>query len=684
MLWLDLETYSETPISHGTDRYADNAEIMLAAYAFDDGDVELLDFTDRDQYEALQLIMDMACNRGHQVCIHNSFFDRTVLDKRGFYLPVEEITDTMVIALQHGLPGSLDKLCEIFKLDEDVAKIKDSKKLINLFCKPRPKKQKLRRATRLTHPAEWEQFKMYARHDITAMRAVYKKLPKFNDERELWQLDQKINDRGVCIDRELVEAAIATMNMEKKRLDEKAGKLTDGAVRSALQRDALLRYIFEELEVGLEDLRASTVEEMLKNGHNYPPELLELLANRLSVSNTSTAKYNTLQRATGLDGQLRGTLQFCGANRTGRWSGKLFQPQNLKRQTMKPERIRAATEATKGRCLDLFEPDVMEALSQIMRGAIVARPGRKLVVADLSNIEGRVLAWLAGERWKLKAFEQFDLGQGPDLYKVAAGRILAKPPEQVTGEERQAVGKVSELALGYQGGVGAFLTFAMAYGLDLEELAQKARKGLPKEALQAAENLYDFMLEKKMTKGLPRDLWIAIDGIKQAWRMAHEAIVAFWERFEVAAGRAIEDYRTVYKVGEHLTVVRKNHWLLVTLPSGRSLCYASPRVENGKITYWGVNQYTRKWSRIGTYGGKLAENACQAVARDVMAHGMLLAEPAGYEIALTVHDELVTDAPDIEEYSAKELAALMSRNPSWAKGLPLAAGGFESYRYRKG
>jgi DNA polymerase bacteriophage-type len=230
--------------------------------------------------------------------------------------------------------------------------------------------------------------------------------------------------------------------------------------------------------------------------------------------------------------------------------------------------------------------------------------------------------------------------------------------------------------------VGAFLTFATAYGLDLEELAQKARQGLPRPALQAAEGLYDFMLEKKMTKGLPRDLWIAIDGIKQAWRMAHEATVDLWGELEQAARDAIEYPTMAFNVG-HLNLRRSGNWLRMILPSGRSLCYASPRVEKDKITYWGVNQYTRKWSRIGTYGGKLAENACQAVARDVMAHGMLLAENAGYEIALTVHDELVTDAPDNEEYSAKELSALMSRNPSWAKGLPLAAGGFESYRYRK-
>jgi DNA polymerase bacteriophage-type len=682
VFYLDLETFSDVPITHGTDRYADRAEIMLAAYAFDDNSTLLIDFTSEARPEDLQSVIDYAIVNKHMVCIHNSFFDRTVLNKRGFYLPVEWIVDPMVIALQHGLPGSLDKLCDILRVPAELAKIKDAKPLINLFCKPRPKKQRLRRATRLTHPEKWEEFKRYARLDIEAMRAVYKRLPKFNDERELWQLDQKINDRGVCIDTTLVEAAIATMNEEKRRLDERADKLTDGALRSALQRDATIRYILEAFDVPMEDLRASTVEAMIAD-ENYPPELRDLLANRLSISNTSTAKYNALHRATGLDGRLRGTLQFCGANRTGRWSGKLFQPQNLKRQTMKPERIRAATEATIGRCLDLFEPDAMEALSQIMRGAIVAAPGRKLVVSDLSNIEGRVLAWLAGERWKLKAFEQFDLGQGPDLYKVAAGRILAKPPEQVTAEERQAVGKVSELALGYQGGVGAFLTFATAYGLDLEDLAQKARQGLPRDALQAAEGLYDFMLEKKLTKGLPRDLWIAIDGIKQAWRKAHGYTTVLWGSLEVAARWAIENPGVQYPAG-HLILIRNGNWLRMILPSGRSLCYASPRVEDDKLTYWGVNQYTRKWSRIGTYGGKLAENACQAVARDVMAHGMLLAEPAGYAIVLTVHDELVTEAPDNEEYSAKELSRLMATNPAWAKGLPLAAGGFEAKRYRKG
>ena len=693
MLFLDLETYSETPIKCGTHRYAENVEIMVTAFAFDDDPVVVLDHTLPDaealdqSWRTTQNVIRFALKSGHPICIHNSHFDRTVMRHNGFDLKTEYIVDPMVIAMQHGLPGGLDKLCKIYKIPDEIAKSQEGKSLINLFCKPRPAKQKLRRATRLTHPEKWAEFLEYARLDIEAMRAVYKKLPRFNDERELWHLDQRINDRGVQIDMDLVRGALIEVERAKAKLHVDTEEMTAGELKSMLQRDAALQYIFETFGVPMDDLRASTIEAMLDND-NYPPELIELLRVRLKVSTTSTAKYAALERSVSKDGRLRGTLQFCGAQRTRRWAGRLFQPQNLPRPTLKPDMIEAGIEAMKVGCADLITDNVMELASSALRGTIIAAPGKKLVVADLSNIEGRVLAWLAGEQWKLDAFAAFDRGEGHDLYALAYARSFGVKPEAVmankaAGGDWRQVGKVQELALGYEGGVGAFLTFAAAYGLDLQELATKAWPALPVAAQSAARQLHGFMTKRDQLHGLEKDVWLALDGIKQAWRLAHPATQRLWKLAEESCKIAIQYPGTDVPIGKHLKVRKDGAWLRIILPSGGSLCYAAPTIEDGKIRYMGINQYSRRFERISTYGGKLVENCTQAVARDVMAAGMLAAEPAGYEILLTVHDELITETPDSEEYSSDELARLMTQPLPWSRGLPLAAGGFEAYRYKK-
>ena len=682
-LFLDLETFCETPISHGTHRYAETVEITVAAWAWDDGDVHLGDFTREDA--DLAAFYESVINPADRVVIHNSQFDRTVLRHSGIDLPADKIIDTMVIARAHSLPGSLGQLCDILQIPTDQAKDKRGKSLIQLFCKPRPKKQKIRRATAKTHPKEWQEFLDYARLDIEAMRAVYKKLPKWNlteAERELWLLDQKINDRGVCIDMQLVCSAIAAVDRAQEGLAEDAHRLTDGAVQAATQRDAMLRHILEAHGVELENLRGSTVEQLLEDD-NLHPDLRELLSVRLQASTTSTAKYKALDRAVSSDGRLRGTLEFCGAGRTGRWSGRLFQPQNIARGTVKDEELELGIEAMKADIADVIAPNVMELASSAIRGCIIAPPGKKLVVADLSNIEGRVLAWLAGETWKLKAFADFDRGIGADLYKLAYARSFRVEPDTVTKDQRQ-IGKVQELAMGYEGGVGAFITFATAYGIDLDELAQRARPALGAGLIAEAEDAHEwFKKQKRSTHGLERETWVVIDGIKRAWRYAHPNTTVFWRDLAEAARSAIGMPGQSASCG-HLKLVKRGAWLLIGLPSGRSLCYPGARVENdGSISYMGINQYSRRWERLKTYGGKLAENVTQAVARDVMAAGMTKAEAHGYGVVLSVHDELICETPDDLLYSAQGLADLMSIAPPWAEGLPLAAAGFETHRYRK-
>ncbi len=683
-LWIDFETYSEVPITHGTHVYAAGAEIMLCAWALDDGPVDVWDCTD----ELLEMPTELQAALsapGTEVWAHNSHFDRTVMMASWGQTPSPiHWRDTMVQALSHGLPGGLGVLCDILQVPTDKAKDKEGRTFIQLFCKPRPATSKIRRCTRETHPAEWARFVEYAGLDIHAMREVHKRLPTWNykgAELALWHLDQRINDRGVAIDMDLVKSAIDAVELAQKGLAERTLEMTDGQVASATKRDALLLHVLESYGVDLPDLQMATIERRIADP-DLPPELKELLAIRLQASTTSTSKYKTLLKGTSADGRMRGTLQFNGAARTGRWAGRLVQFQNLPRPVLELEQIESGIDALKAGCADLVVDNVMELTSSAIRSCIVAPKGKKLVVADLANIEGRDQAWLAGEDWKLQAFRDYDSGSGPDLYKLAYSKSFAVKPEAVTKDQRQ-VGKVQELALGYEGGVGAFVTFAAAYGIDLEDLARKVLPVAPGWALNEASGFYDWTVKQgRATFDLSRDAFVACDATKRGWRNAHPNIHALWGELKEAAINAIEQPGETFTC-RRLKLRRDGSWLRIGLPSGRALCYPSPQVIDGAVTYMGMNQYSRKWSRLKSYGGKLFENVCQAVARDVMTANMPLIEAAGYEIVLTVHDEVICEAPDSSEFNSNHLASLLAANPIWALDMPLAAAGFETYRYRK-
>ena len=680
-LYLDLETYSKTPITHGTHAYAADAEILLVACAWDDEPVQVLDYANNEA--SVTALMANLTLPDVTVVIHNSHFDRTVLRHAwGIDIPAERIHDTMVQALSHGLPASLGMLCEVLGLPADKAKDKDGKRLINLFCKPQGINRKIARATRDTHPAEWERFKAYAASDIEAMRAVMERMPNYNmsqTEMALWQLDQRINDRGVAIDMDLVHAAIRAVDQAQGDLTAQSLELTDGRVANTTQGAALRLHILENYAVDMPDLQMATVEKTL--AMDIDPALKELLRVRLQASSTSTAKYRVLARGTSADKRLRGLLQFNGAARTGRWAGRLFQPQNLPRPSLKQDAIDAGIEAMLAGCAHLTTDNVMELASSAIRSCIVAPPGKKLVVADLSNIEGRDQAWLANEEWKLKAFREFDEGIGPDLYKLAYSKSFGTTPDKVTKDQRQ-VGKVQELALGYEGGVGAFATFAGVYGINLDELADKVLANASRGLVNAADNYFSFVIKEKRPRyGLSDDAFVACDVLKRAWREAHPNITSYWAQLKNAVIRAINMRgSTVVTLGLKIT---STSWLRIVLPSGRSLVYPHPKLVDGAITYMGVDQFTRKWTRISTHGGKLFENLCQAVARDVMAANMPRIEAAGYQIVLTVHDEIIAEAPDQPVFNADHLASLLATNPDWAPDMPLAAAGFETYRYRK-
>lgn len=691
-LWFDCETFSECELhGHGTHAYAEHpsTEITVAQWAIDDGEPVVEDITSTGvcSYELQALLEDPTVT----IVAHNSAFDRTILRRCwGIDVPVERWQDTMIKALAHGLPGGLEKVGEALGLADEHLKDKRGRELIQLFCKPRPRNHTLRRATRETHPKEWAEFLEYSRQDIVSMREADRKLPAWNyraghAELALWHLDQRINDRGFAVDVELARAAIAAVAQEQARLKAETVEATNGLVSSPSRRDALLAFILAEYGVDLPDMKADTLRRRIEDP-DLPDGVRLLLSIRLEATKASTAKYKALLKAVSADGRLRNTMQFAGAQRTARWAGRLFQPQNMPRPTpdFDEEQQELGVAALKGGFASEVFGDVMQLTANAVRGCIVAAPGKKLCIADLSNIEGRGLAFLAGERWKLQAFRDFDRGEGADLYKLTYARSFNILVELVDKAMRQ-IGKVMELGLGYEGGVAAFLTFAAVYNMDLDALADAVWEAASPEALARATDMLAWFREKRLsTHGLPDRLWIACETLVLAWRDAHPATKALWGAARDGVTFAIQHPGQQVKIGQHLIARRDGNWLRIRLPSGRYLCYTSPQVDDkGQISYMGVDQYTRRWKRVKTYGGKIIENCTQAFARDILAHNMPAIEAEGYPIVLSVHDELLTETPDTDAFSHHRLAELMSTTPPWAQGIPLAAAGFETTRYRK-
>ena len=682
VLFLDTETYCETPINNGTFAYIEKVETMIMTYAIDEGAVRAWDLT-ADSLMPADLKASLS-NASIEVVFHNSMFDRNVLQRSpGVVIPISRIHDTMARARAHSLPGGLGKLCEVLGVSVDQSKDKAGRSLIQLFCKPRPLNNKLRRATRLTHPKEWAEFIEYAKQDVEATRAIYKKLPKWNFqgfERAFWEVDAKINERGVAVDLELVGAAMRAIERTANELSRQTAEATNNAVQKTTQRDRLLEYIEAAYGVKFPDMTSTMVEKAL-NDDSIPQGLHDLLALRAEASQSSTAKFKKFKIATSNDGRLRGMFEYCGASRTGRSSGRVVQLHNLALPTMKKEEIEIGIAALKADCADLLFPSAMTLASNAVRGCLIPSQGNKFVVADLSNIEGRVCAWLAGEAWKLDAFRAFDAGTGADLYKLAYARPFRIKPEEVDKHQR-SIGKVMELMLQYAGGVGAFVTGANVYGVDLEDLADRAWDSIPANVSAEAQNMWEWAGKEKRQLGLSERVFVVCDSLKRMWRAAHPAIVRFWADVEEAVHLAIDTPGKAWLAGR-VCVQRDGAWLRIVLPSGRALCYPAMRRDNKGLSYAGINPCSRQWGRVWTYGGKLVENITQAVARDVLICGIMNAEKAEYPVVIHVHDEIICDVPDLPDYTAEELSRLMTTNIPWAEGLPLAAAGFEAYRYRK-
>ena len=727
--WADTETKSLVDLkSRGTAVYAEDpsTDIQLFSYAFDEGPVSVWS---KEDGEPMPYDLKAAfANPNVIFWFHNAWFDRSIIENvLKIKLPIQRYRCSMAMALSHGLPASLDKLGEALGIREDARKVKDGKRLVLKFCKPKKLKDgTLRWYKPQTDPDDWARYIEYCRTDTAAMREIVRKIPKWNYpgsdfERKLWFMDQTINSRGMLIDLDLANSATEAIADTQKQLAKSTNEMTDGEVETAGQRDAMLEHILTHYGIELADMQKATIIK-LKDAESTPQPLRELLQVRLSTCTTSSAKYKGIVRYTSKDSRIKGTIQFAGASRTLRDGGRTpCQPQNLpSRGLLAEDQVKLGITALKYGIAELVGFDVMHLASSALRYLIAAKPDHKLVVSDLSNIEGRVLSYLAGEQWKLDAFADFDAGMGDDLYKLAYAKAFCVPVESVTKDQRQN-GKILELACGYGGGVGAFVTFALSFGINLDELADVVTPTLPDDVRKEAESFYDWLdsmdigaakkkakkagcdnwqdyYEPGSTLGLPRKTHIAVDCLKRLWRRAHPATVKFWKDTDDAVRKAISVPNVNFHFGK-CYARRSGKWVRIVLPSGHNLCYPGMHVNSeNKIMFKGVDQYTRKWQLIGTYGPRLVENMVQGFSRDIFKFGQLAADGEGYSVILPVHDELVCEVPNVilpvhdelvcqvpntVDYTVGRLEQIMATVPPWANGLPLAAKGFEDYRYHK-
>lgn len=717
-LWNDAETFSTLDLKAvGTYRYATHptTELLLVSWAIDGGTVQEWSPAEGEPIPAELLAAYLNADTR---TAHNSAFDRNVIPRclcrMGIISAAEEAwllnprgwRCTMVKALTHALPADLDTLGKVLGLPVDQAKLADGKKLISRFCKPAPSNHKADRYDHTTHPELWAKFKQYAHNDVVAMRECDRRMPDWNlrsRELELWFLDQKINDRGFYADRALVDAAVTATDQEKAILAHRFVELTGGTVAKPSQRAQFQQFMVVKHGINLENTQKGT---LLAAQSQLPPdsEAHELLEIALQSNKSSTSKYARIQGAIGEDSRFRGGLQFAGAGRTRRWGGRGFQPQNLpSRGLPKAEQVDVYIDAVKAGIHTSVFDKLMWYGSAALRGVVTAQKGRHIVAADLSNIEGRILAWVAGEDWKVQAFRDYDAGTGPDLYNVTANMITGVDPWNVPKSMRNAFGKVPDLASGYQGGAAGYQTFARAYNIQMADYWDTIQQSVDAAHItKARSNLRKAWARAQITSlGISELEWLASETCKLAWRARHPATVGFWYALQDAAIRAIDFPGSTHEV-TRLKISCRDHaghkWLQILLPSGNRLCYFHPQVlrtvtvdeDTGKertnvaITYWGLASEDggpRVWNRSFTHGGKLTGNVCQTLARDLLGYNLPAIETAGYDIVTTVHDEVVAEADETMDEAL--MVQLLATNPPWADGLPLAAAGFSAPRYKK-
>ena len=642
-LFLDIETFSSADISKtGAFRYmeAPDFDIMLIAYAWDDGPVQLLELNDSGDRAEFDLLANTLTDPNVVKVAHNSAFERAAFSRwLKEDMPPEQWEDTMIMAAYNGLPLSLDDAGAALKLKDQ--KIKEGTLLINYFCKPcKPTIANGGRTRNLPEhaPDKWERFCEYCRRDVEVAQAIYYKLHRYpvtDFERQVWALDARINERGVMIDRELVESAIAVDEAFRAEHLKELQRLTGLQNPNSV---AQLKEWLEALGVSCESLNKATVTDLLgKTANRNVKRALEL---RQLLGKTSTKKYEAMTNAAGSDDRVRGMAQYYGAARTGRWAGRLVQVQNLPQNHL--DGIGTVREIVRARDLEALEmiyDSVPDVLSQLIRTALVAKPGHTFLVSDYAAIEARVIAWLAGEKWRMDVF-----AQGGDIYCSSASQMFKVPVVKhgVNGHLRQK-GKVAELACGYGGGVAALI----AFGAD--------KMGLSEDEMQ---------------------------DIVTQWRAASPTIPKLWRDVESAAKRALQCPGKTFTIQRGVKYRKDADALRCRLPSGRILTYWDARLDlDGSVCFMGQNQTTRKWEKTETWGGKLVENIVQAIARDCLAVAMVKLEAAGYPIVFTVHDEVVIEAPEGSRW--QDAAAIMGEPLDWAPDLLLRGDGYETKFYMK-
>lgn len=642
----DIETFSDVDLIRcGVYKYADspNFEMLLFAYAVDDGDVHIIDIAGGEELpeEIIQVIKSDTVVK----TAYNAQFERVCLSRylklpEGEYLNPQSWYCTAVQAAELALPLSLADVGSVLGLERQ--KMTEGKELIKYFCVPCKPTKSNGNCTR-NRPChdinKWETFKKYCMRDVDVERQIADKLkmyPISDEEHRLYVLDQIINDRGVLVDSELAEQAVKLNSIQTAVAVEQAYMITGLENPNSVTQ---LKQWLKEKGVEIESLSKKSVKSLADETDGDVSEMLKL---RLLMAKTSVKKYEAVIRSVCSDNRVHGMMRFCGANRTGRWSGNILQPQNLPQNHL-PDLTLARDIVKDGdfEMLDMMFGNVPNVLSELIRTVLIPKPNHRFIVADFSAIEARVLAWIAGEQWRIDTFKN-----GGDIYCASASKMFKVPVEKhgVNGELRQK-GKISELACGYGGSVGALKNMgAVEMGVQENEL-----------------------------QGLIND-----------WRNANPHIVRFWYEVGNAAMKAIKEKTTV-PLGK-LVFAYERGILFIRLPSGRRLSYIKPRIGTNRfggdsITYMGINS-AKKWDRLETFGGKLTENIVQGTARDLLANALINAANAGYDTVFHVHDEIICEVPN-GYGSVDELCKLMCIKPEWADGLPLNADGFECEYYKK-
>ena len=642
LLAIDIETYSDVDLTKcGVYAYCDSPqfEILLFAYAFDEEETEIIDLACGEHLP--QRVLDALEDTAVIKTAFNAAFERTCISKYlGKKLPPVSWQCTAVQSAMLALPLSLDGVGEVLNIKRK--KLKEGTDLVRFFsmpCKPTKANGGRTRNLPSDEPEKWTRFKAYCIRDVDAEREIRQKLRNYpipESEMRLYQMDQEINDRGILVDQELVANAILCDTQYKEAVTARAYELTGLENPNS---PAQIKGWLSDRGVEVDSLDKKAVKSMISDAEG---EVLEVLQLRLLMAKTSVKKYEAIERSVCSDGRCHGLLQFYGANRTGRWAGRLVQVQNLPQNHIAD--LELARNLVKDRQFDLIDllyDSTPGVLSELIRTAFIPKPGCRFIVADFSAIEARVLAWFSGEQWRLDTF-----AEGGDIYCASASQMFGVPVVKhgENGHLRQK-GKIAELALGYGGSVGALTSMgALEMGLEEEELQPLVNQ----------------------------------------WRASNPHITKFWWDVDAAAVKAVKERTSIsYK---NLCFTYRSGILFVTLPSGRNLSYIKPRMTQNRfgresLSYEGVGE-SKKWMRIETYGPKLVENIVQATARDLLALAMLRLRDAGYEIVMHIHDEAVLEVPDGVS-SVDEVCRMMSVAPDWAAGLPLRADGYECPFYKK-